>query len=271
MSPVLDPPNALKWHILLAILSFTTIGGAIATILHRLEPQTHWFNLIAPPLLTMISAGMFFRLYKSPQSLPQVINIGILSIISFVFVPSWFFTLRAWMSSGILLVNTLPPLASILFLLMMLLMITVRPRHLIWIALGTWVIIAAPILIYLILHPMELMTLRGLDLAISLGPSMAIQIVLILFFNRLQDLVDRLYQERIQYYERVIERQTMRQSSMEDITIQIRQRALPQLAQLKQQIKTDSLSSQELLQRLDVLDDEIQAIENRLANKGCDL
>ncbi|NJM44956.1 MAG: hypothetical protein HC860_01370 [Alkalinema sp. RU_4_3] len=264
MPTILDSQNALKHRVMLAILSLTTVGAAIATMLHRLDPHPHWVNLIAPPLLGIIALALLIRLYTAPKSLQQVINLGLLGAVLFVVVPSWYFTLAAFIAPDTTLVGSLPPLISILFLIMMIMMTALRPRHLLGTALITWGAMAAPILTYLLLHPAELTTLRGLDLVIALGPAMAAQIVLLLFFNRLQDLVDRLYHERLQYYEQIIERQTIRQRAMEQAVTQVHNGPLQTLALLMRAVQREQIPAPELLQRLNELNAEIRAVGQSL-------
>jgi signal transduction histidine kinase len=270
MATIIDSQNALKRQVIFAVLSLTAIGATIATIWHRLESHTHAMNLIAPPLLAIFSLALLIRLYKSPKSLHQVMHLGLLGAVLFVIVPSWSFTLEAFLSSNTSLVSRFPPLISGLFLILMLMMIILRPRHLLVAALGTWGAIAMPILTYLILHPSELTTLRGLDLVISLGPAMGVQIVLLLFFNRLQDLVDRLYQERLQYYEQIIERQTIRQRAMEQAVTQIHNGPLQTLALLMREVQQKTLPSPELLQRLTALNQEIRTVGHSLTDESID-
>ena len=263
MSILLDSQNALKRRVMLAILSLNTIGASLATLFHRLEPNPYPINLIAPPLLALFSLALLIRLYKVPQSLQQVMNLGFVVAVFLMIIPSWFFTLRSFLSPGLPLVSSFPPLMSGLFLMMMM-MILLRPRRLIGAALLTWGAIALPILIYFLVHPNELATLRGLDLAIALGPGMGVQIVLILFFNRLQDLIDRLYQERLQYYEQIIERQSIRQRAMEHAVTQIHNGPLQTLALLMRDVQQGR--SADLLQRLDALNTEIRTVGHSLTD-----
>lgn len=264
MSILLDSQNALKRRVMLAVLSLNMFGAIIATILHRLEPHPSPLNLIAPPLLVICSLALLIRLYIAPQSLQQVMHVGFFLAVLLMIIPSWFFTLQAFLSPEMPLVGSLPPLISGLFLILMLMMIMLRPRRLIGAAILTWGAIALPILTYFIFHPVELTTLRGLDLAIALGPAMGVQIVLILFFNRLQDLVDRLYRERLQYYEQIIERQSIRQRAMEHAVTQIHNGPLQTLALLMRDVQKGR--STDLLQRLDALNAEIRAVGHSLTD-----
>jgi hypothetical protein len=264
MASPLDPQNALKRHVTLMLLGLMLVSAVIATIVHQLQPQPHLINLIAPPLLAVVGLGLIIRLYQSPQSLQQVMHLSLLNAVLLVVLPSWVFTLEAFLDPSKKLVTQLPPFTSGLYLILMMMLIVLRPRQFLGVALLTWAAIAAPILTYLILHPSELMSSRGLDLGLALGPGLGMQIVLILFFNRLQDLVDRLYQERLQYYEKIIERQTIRQQAMEHAVTQIHNGPLQTLALMMREVQWDNPSAATLLKRLDALNAEIRAVGNSL-------
>lgn len=76
-----------------------------------------------------------------------------------------------------------------------------RPRGLVRLVFLLWVVTAAPVVIYLIFHPSELATPRGMDLMITLVPAMAVNLSLLLFYMRLQDAIDKLYIERFHLQE----------------------------------------------------------------------
>ena len=126
MSTVLEPQNLLKRQVALAILSLTAIGATIAAILHRLQPAPYLIDLIAPLLFAIVSLLLLIRLYKKPESLPQVTYLGLLQTLFFLVLPSWFFTLQAFVSSSTTLVGSLPPITSGLFLLTTILLIFLR-------------------------------------------------------------------------------------------------------------------------------------------------
>lgn len=268
MSTVLEPYNSLKRRVVLAILSVGTIGATIATVLQRLRPNPHLVNLIAPPLLAIVCLVLLIRLYKKPESLQQVIHLGLLGAVLFLVVPSWLFTIKALASSSTNLVDNLPPLTSPLFVLTLVMLIALRRQRLVMASIIAWMAIAVPILTYLLLHPPQLLTPRGLDLFISLGPTMAVQIVLILFYSRLQDMVERLYTERLQYYAQIVERQAIRQHAMEQAFTQIHNGPLQTLAVLLRDLQLEQMPSQQLLQRLNDLNAEIRAVGRSLTDEA---
>jgi two-component sensor histidine kinase len=265
MATLVDLQNALKYRVTLALLALAGGGAVLGTLFHYLEPQTNPINLVAPPLLAITCFSLLIYLYKYPQNLKKITYWGLMGGILFVLLPNWLFILAAAFLDDITLIDTFPPIVSMLFLVMMLLMTYLRPRDLLKAVLGTWILTAAPLLLYLIFHPQELMTPRGLDFFMTLGPTMAVQLVLIFFFNQLQDLVDRLYQERLQYYEKVIERQTIRQQAMEHTFNQIHNGPLQTLALLMRDLQQHAPESADLLQRLQELNAEIRAVGQSLA------
>ena len=267
MSTVLEPHNVLKRQVTLAILSLTTLIATIATIVHRLQPDPHAIDLIAPPLFAISSLALLLCLYKNPESLPQITHLSLLGAVLCVVFPSWVFTYMAFASPSTTLVEILPPITSLLFLLTMVMLISLRPQRLLHAAIVAWVVSAAPILTYLILHPTELITPRGLDLAISLGPAMGIQIVLIVFYNRLQNMVDRLYAERLQYYSQIIERQAIRQQAMAQAFTQIHNGPLQTLALLLREVQREQIPPPDLFQRLNELNAEIRAVGRSLTDE----
>lgn len=270
MSTLNEPYNILilKRRVVLTMLSVATIGATIATVLHRLQPHPHLVYLITPPLSAIAFFILLIRLYTKPESLQQVIHLGLLAGVLLVVVPSWLYTLKAIASSDTTLVNSLPPLTPALFVLTMVMLIALRRQRLVIATLIAWMAIAAPILVYLLLHPSELHTSRGLDLFISLGPTMGIQIVLILFYNRLQDMVERLYTERLQYYAQIVERQAIRQQAMEQAFTQIHNGPLQTLALLLRDVQLETTPSSQLLQRLNDLNAEIRAVGRSLTDEA---
>lgn len=95
------------------------------------------------------------------------------------------------------LVDTLPPISSSIFLLTTAMIVFLRPRRLVRLALLLWVLTASPVIAYLIANPSQLNSPRGMDLMMMLIPAMAINIALLLFYSRLQDIIDKLYVERL--------------------------------------------------------------------------
>ncbi|MEM9926926.1 MAG: hypothetical protein AAF915_24810 [Cyanobacteria bacterium P01_D01_bin.50] len=273
MSTILAPQSKLKRRVILAVLMLMFVGATIATIVHGLEPNTYPLHLIIPPLSAITSLILLVRLCTKPQSLQQVINLGILQGVMFIVVPCWFYSLKAFSSSNISLVDNLPPISSVSLMLMTFMLITVRPQRLFLATILLWIGVAGPILTYFIFNPKELYSLRGLDLLMSFGPVMGTQTALIFLHNRLQSMVESLYTERLQYYAQIIERQSIRHKAMEQAFTQIHNGPLQTLALLQRDVQKEQ-NLTKFLQRLNELNSEIRAVgrslteENNTASKS---
>ncbi|MGD1875718.1 MAG: hypothetical protein ACFB02_22055 [Mastigocoleus sp.] len=267
MSTILAPQSKLKRRLVLAVLILMFVGATIATIVHRLEPNAYPLHLIIPPLCAIISLILLILLYTKPESLQQVTSLTILQGVMFIVVPCWFFSVRAFRSSNINLVDNLPPISSVSLMLMTFMLITLRPQRLLLATILIWIGVAGPILTYFIFNPKELYSLRGLDLLISFGPVMGTQTALIFLHNRLQSMVESLYTERLQYYAQIIERQSIRQKALEQAFTQIHNGPLQTLALLQRDVQTEQISQTEFLQRLKEINTEIRAVGSSLTDE----
>ena len=268
ISTILDPQSKLKRRMVLAVLILMFVGAIIATIVHRLEPNTYPLHLIIPPLSAIISLILLIRLYTKPQSLQQVINLSILLSVMFLVVPCWFFSVRAFSSSNISLVDNLPPISSVSLMLMTFMLITVRPQRLLLATILLWIGVAGPILTYFIFNQEELYSLRGLDLLMSFGPVMGTQTVLISLHNHHQSIEESVYTERLQYYAQIVERQSIRQNTLEQAFTQIHNGPLQTLALLQRDVQTEQISQTEFLKRLNELNTEIRTVGHSLIDKN---
>lgn len=260
MTITLESHHALMRRLVFSILSVVALSSAMATLLHYLEPATAPINLIAPPFLFLNSIVLSLYLYRYPHQIARVVNLACLGGILLVAGPSWWFTLRAFLNTEVTLIHTLPPLTSALFLLDILLLIALRPQHLIWAATLLWGAIAGPVLVYLLLNPRELLAMRGLDLSISLGPTMVIQLILISFYNRLRQTIECLYAERLHYANKILERQIIRRHAIEQVRDQLHNGPLQSLAILLRDLQSQPLSREEIVERLGCLNSELRAV-----------
>jgi diguanylate cyclase (GGDEF)-like protein len=191
-----DLTETLKRKAVIFILVLMSLAGMIATILHVFGSNSHPISLIIPPLSAIIFLCLLLYLIRYPQQVYRVIKIS-LGWSSFMFLfPEYFFVIEAFLDPTKHLIETLPPISSGIFLLTTIMIIFLRPRGLFRLAFLLWVVTAAPIVVYLILHPLELETPRGIDLMITFVPAMAVNLSLLLFYSRLQDAIDKLYIER---------------------------------------------------------------------------
>jgi len=110
-------------------------------------------------------------------------------------IPAWYYPLYA-SSRGLRMVDVLPPMAPALLPLILVMIVFLRPRSAFLAAAGTWALVAVPLLGYLLAHPDELRTPRGLDLVVMLGPVVVMVIAFIPFQRGIEQWVTALQGER---------------------------------------------------------------------------
>ncbi len=160
----------------------------LAAIVHNRQPNPHLLDRIFPTLDAVIMFGLSFYLWRSPQQILRVIWIALLTFVAAMAVPAWYFTIATWRGVYPSLVDILPPISSLLILPLFVLTIVVRPRYHVYIATGIWLLVALPILSFLLLHPRELASPRGLDIFLTIGP-VALSLVAFIPFQRSIDLL----------------------------------------------------------------------------------
>lgn len=186
----------LRRTVLLFLLAAAVIG-MFATLVHLRQNDPHPLDLILPPILGLIMFGLYLYLYRYPDSILQMIAIYILTAIVGIAIPAWYYTIEAWSKPGGKLVDTLPPIASLLIPPLLVLIVFLRPRRLLAIAAGAWLMVATPILVYLALHPQELTSPRGLDIFITLGPITLAVVMFIPLQRSVEQWISKLQSERI--------------------------------------------------------------------------
>lgn len=194
--PSNDPMETLKRNAVIFILGLTTLTTTIASVLHMFEPQPHLMKLVMAPLTGIVCFSLLLYLMRYPQQLYRVIKISMGWMSFILLLPEYFFTIEALLNPEKRLIDTLPPIAPGIFLLTTSMIVFLRPRGLVRLAFILWIFTAAPIVVYLIFHPIELVAPRGIDLMITLVPAMGINLALLMFYSRLQDALDKLYIER---------------------------------------------------------------------------
>lgn len=195
---VFDPKERFIRRTVLFLLATGVLGGILATVLHLMQPHPHPIDLILPPLMAAVMLGLFIRLYRNPGSFMVVLWTGFLCGLVGIAVPAWLDTITAWRNPSVSLVATLPPITSLLLPLLMSMIVFLRPRQMLAAAAVAWLLVAAPILVYLAFHHHELRSPRGLDMVITLGPVMLMVVIFIPFHRGVEKWVTRLQRERTQ-------------------------------------------------------------------------
>ncbi len=197
----MDSQRILKARAAGWISGIMVAGASLATVLHHLEQDSHWLSLLLPSLTIVVFLGLGLHLLRHEHHADQVISIGLIWTGFILVFPEIFFTLVAFKDPSQLLIDILPPVSSGLFLLTTAMIVFLQPLASIRGSLAIWGLTALPILIYLLSHPQELTTPRGLDLAIMLGPAMGINLIFIVFYSQMQKALELFQVEKIKLQE----------------------------------------------------------------------
>lgn len=151
------------------------------------------------------SSGVFFILvliyfHQAPQDRHSVAVKALLIMNAYAFIPpAWYFTISSTLNDWVF-VDEFPPVSG-LMLIVSAMSVVMAPQSWLKYMFLLWVLICAPILVYLIAHPTELQTARGKEMIVFFGPCGAL-LLIVLFYQR--DLFSRFYQieERLRYSRR---------------------------------------------------------------------
>ncbi|MEO1388473.1 MAG: hypothetical protein AAFV85_14025 [Cyanobacteria bacterium J06634_6] len=264
----LKAQNRRKRRYTLVVLAVSIIAISATTVVHYQDANAHWPDRFFPPLVVAVDIILFVYLYKKPESLKPVMLWSVLTPLVFMTIAAWSFSLTAFRDPEVSLVSSFPPFLSLVLLLPMLMAFVLRRKQLLTILTFFWLAILIPILTYFLHYPEEITSRRGLDIVLSLGPSMGVQIALTLFYVRLQAQNEQLYLERLSDYSKIIERQRVRQDALEQAFTQIHNGPLQTLAVLLRDTQHQPLPAEKLRERLSGLNTEIREVRTSLIDDG---
>jgi diguanylate cyclase (GGDEF)-like protein len=200
-----NPLEAIKRKATLLILAAMTCGGLLVTIVDVMVPQTHLISRLIPPLSAIVCFSLLLYLLKQPHHWSRINHLLIAWSGFIIIFPEYFFIYQALTDSSKRLVDTLPPFSAGIFLLTNYIIVFLHPQAFVRLTIALWSLLAAPIVIYLLLHPQELVMPRGLDLMVTFLPATVMNAGLMLLQSRLQDKLRQLDNERF-YLKQVAER-----------------------------------------------------------------
>ncbi len=210
MSPARDPFDSYIRRAALLLLLLVIFGSGFTTLLHYLEPNPYPVSLFIPPINCIINAILFVYLYQNPDRFRPIFWTSLLLTLSQLALIFWYFILQATVSAEIKLVEVFPPIASLPLVLITTMFVFARPRQVLITAAATWFLIALPVLIYLVFHPNELFTPRGLEMMFVLGPFTIVISALIPLHKGIEQKLLSLQHERAQM-QRLSERDPLTQ------------------------------------------------------------
>ena len=181
----------------LVTLAIAVISAGLATLVHYLESDPYLIDRVLPPLMFLVFSFLWCWLYRHPESLQTVMRVSLITIfLGGAALPAWISLGQAIYLPDVTLVDRLPPMSSFPMAIIVIMFIFATPQTIINTAVVVWALVSLPILIYLIAHPTELWSPRGLEMAVTLGPITAIVSTLVPFHRVLQQRLTSLQDER---------------------------------------------------------------------------
>jgi hypothetical protein len=174
-----EPDDRYVRIAVMIMLVLALFAGACATAIHWLAPVPRMMDLIIPPTFCALYGILIIALLRRPNWVPGIVRIALLAGGCALAAPAWLYTLQATLTPGVQLIAILPPVSSLFVVFLAMLMIFIRGRPAYFMAALGWVLIALPVLVYLLLHPAEMWSARGRDLLIAYGPASIMVVVLL--------------------------------------------------------------------------------------------
>ena len=181
----------------LTTLAISVVSAGLATLVHYLESDPYLIDRVLPPLMFLVFSFLWCWLYRHPESLQKVMRVSLITIfLGGAALPAWISLGQAIYLPDVTLVDRLPPMSSFPMAIIVIMFIFATPQTIIITAVVVWMVVSLPILIYLIAHPTELWSPRGMEMAVTLGPITAIVSILVPFQRVLQQRLTSLQDER---------------------------------------------------------------------------
>ena len=185
-------------HTAVAVMLFLALfASAAATLVNALNPGSHLMDVIVPPLMCVVFAGSLVALLRRPERLLGITRIALMASSVALIAPSWFYTVQALINPAAALIQTLPPVSALLLVLIVMVMFFFPVRQAFGIALVLWLLIALPVLTYLLMHPAEMWTPRGTSLLMTYGPVIFMLVVLLPMLSGMKGTIERLASDRV--------------------------------------------------------------------------
>lgn len=182
----LNPKDQFVRKSALSLLALCSLGSAIGSFLHWNEPDPHILDLTIPLFIAVFCLALLIYLFFYPDHFRTVLILAISVMLLSIFIVSWTFLLEAIFNKNGSLVDTYPPISSILVPTILSMVIFLQPRVVLILAVTSWLIIDVPVILYLIYHQEQLWTPRGMDILITMGPVMLVLLLMIPFHQGIE-------------------------------------------------------------------------------------
>jgi diguanylate cyclase len=187
-----NPNEKIFYKTILTLMSLSFLYTLTSSIFHWFDPGAMIIDHIVPPGMAVIFFCLTLALLLKPSWDIEIALLAVFIVIGVLAISVWYFIFNAYINPQRNLIDTLPPVGSILMIMSLVAMILLRTRHAMAISLLTWALVAVPVLVYLFGHPQELWSPRGKDLLITLGPALLLFSLLLPFQRGLRKQVEQL-------------------------------------------------------------------------------
>ncbi|WP_458071907.1 diguanylate cyclase domain-containing protein [Rhodanobacter sp. BL-MT-08] len=178
------------------MLGLAMVAAACATAIHWLSHVRQPLDLIIPPTMFVVFGALLITLIRQPRWVLAIGRCALLVSGVALVAPTWVYVAQAFLTPGLQLITILPPISSLLLILVLMVMLFFPTPQSFRIALLAWALVALPVIVYLLLHPLEMATPRGRDLLMAYGPALVLVAVLIPVQRGLAGKIERLTSER---------------------------------------------------------------------------
>jgi diguanylate cyclase (GGDEF)-like protein len=168
-APMRDTSLRFVQRTALLLLLLAALAAGLVATLHWLAPSAQPMDRVVPALLSLLLAGLSWRQWRYPERMAGTLWISWGAGMLGIALPVWW-CLRQALAGGAPLVQSLPPVPPVFLISLVMMALFARPRHATWATVVAWLLVAVPVLAYLVAHPTELWTSRGLELLMTLGP-----------------------------------------------------------------------------------------------------
>jgi len=198
MPPITDLQERLVRLTGLWVLAAGSLAAAVAFYLHLHQAHPRAIDLGMSGGLALAFAALlgYLLAHREPIALLRATWIGFLVALGGLALPAWYYSLLGWRDATQPLVENYPPISAALLPLFLGLIVLLRPQRMFAVALACWLLVAGPLLAYLLSHPHELQTPRGREMLVTLGPVALVFMAYIPFQRGIDRWVGFLQKER---------------------------------------------------------------------------
>ena len=264
----LSSVEKMKYKLSFFIFLLSLITCFITFNIHLHQTFSNITDLVGSSSLFLVTLLIMIQLYRKPQNTEKFIcGFLIIAQLNFVIV-TLFHIIRVSNLEDLNLVGVLPPFTVMSVLWITTCAVFFPVNRVFFVTTCGSAAFCLPLVIYFLFHPSEIQTARGLDLFVSLSFGVLGQMGITKFYTSLQIQINRLNEERIEYYSKVIEEQEIRHQAMEEAFSQFHNGPLQNLAILIRGIEQKKINSEEVIDKLNSLNQEIRGVGEYLTSNN---